>query len=171
MKDNLESKTMFRNYMLLILLFVGMIVMVLYICELYKVSDEERKRVPIIEGALQEIYNDDLEHYIMDNPTTIIYMCTANGDVCREFERDFSKLLKKKDYSNQLIYLNLTDLNQEEFVKNFNNLYNYKKQLTSYYPAFILFEDGKVKNILQGNKDKPLNIIKVKQFLELNGGE
>lgn len=171
MKDNLESKTMFRNYMLLILLFVGMIVMVLYICELYKVSDEERKRVPIIEGSLQEIYNDDLEHYIMDNPTTIIYMCTANGDVCREFERDFSKLLKKKDYSNQLIYLNLTDLNQEEFVKNFNNLYNYKKQLTSYYPAFILFEDGKVKNILQGNKDKPLNIIKVKQFLELNGGE
>ena len=167
MKDNEENKRIVRNYLLLVLLFVGSIVLVLYFCELYKVSDEERKKVPIINGALQEIYSNDLEHYVMDNPSTIIYMCTANGDVCRNFERDFIKFLKKKQYS-QLIYLNLTDLNQEEFLNVFNTTYHYKKQLTSYYPAFVFFEDGKVKSILQGTEKNPLTITKVKQFLELN---
>ena len=33
--------------------------------------------------------NDDLDHYVLDNPTTIIYMCTANDDECRNFEKDF----------------------------------------------------------------------------------
>ena len=167
MKDNEEKKKIVRNYVLLVLLFLGSIGIVLYLCELYKVSDEERKRVPIISGSLQEIYHGDLEHYVMDNPSTIIYMCTANGDVCRNFERDFTKLLKKNHY-NQLIYLNLTDLDQEEFVRQFNNTYHYKNEITSYYPAFVLFEDGKIKSILQGNEKKNLTITKVKQFLELN---
>ena len=74
---------------------------------------------------------------------------------------------EKKQYS-QLIYLNLTDLNQEEFLNVFNTTYHYKKQLTSYYPAFVFFEDGKVKSILQGTEKNPLTITKVKQFLELN---
>ena len=167
MKDNEEKKKVVRNYILLGFIFVVSIGAVLYFCQLYKVSDEERKKVPIISGLLQEIYHDDLEHYIMDNPTTIIYMCIANGDVCRNFERDFKKLLKKKEY-NQIIYLNLTDLDQEEFIKDFNSVYQYKNRLTSYYPAFVLFEDGKVKNILQGSEDKPLTISKVRHFLELN---
>lgn len=168
MSDNVENKKLFRNYMLLALLFMLSIGLVLYFCELYKVRDAERKRVPIIEGDLQEIYSGDLEHYIVDNLDTLIYMCTANGDTCRSFERDFKKLLKKKDYSNQIIYLNLTDLNQDEFIKEFNNSYHYKSALTSYYPAFVLFEDGKIKNILQGSDVKPLTITKVKHFLEIN---
>ena len=165
-KEN-NSKRIFHNYLILLGIFIVCILFVLYVCEIYKINDAEKKKTPVIDGVLLEIYKEDLDHYIWDNPTAIIYMCTANGDVCRNFERDFNKLLKKKQYS-QLIYLNLTDLNQEEFLNVFNTTYHYKKQLTSYYPAFVFFEDGKVKSILQGTEKKPLTITKVKQFLELN---
>ena len=104
----------------------------------------------------------------MDNPSAIIYMCTANDDVCRNFEKDFKKLLRKKDYRNQIIYLNLTDIDQDVFVNDFNARYHYKNKLTTNYPAFVLFEDGEVKSILQGKENKTLKISKVKQFLELN---
>ena len=167
-KSDKEKKKSIKSYILLVLLFAASIGLVLYLCELYKVNKEEQLKTPVIDGALLEIYSTDLDHYILDNPTTVIYMCTADNETCRVFERDFKKLLKKNDYSEQIIYLNLTDLDQDSFVEEFNNKYNYKVKLTTDYPAFVLFEDGKIKNIIQGNKDKKLSLEKVKQFLEVN---
>ena len=88
--------------------------------------------------------------------------------MCRNFEKDFKKLLRKKDYSNYLVYLNVTDLNQEDFVKKFNEKYQYKIKLTTDYPAFVLFEYWKVRKILQVDKDNELTVTRVKKFLELS---
>ena len=164
---NDNNKTI-KNYVLLVLLFLASILLILYFCELYKVNKAEQMKVPVIDGALLEIYETDLEHYVLDNPTTVIYMCTADNEKCRVFERDFKKLLKKKNYDDQIIYLNLTDLDQDVFVGKFNEKYKYKTKLNTNYPAFVLFEDGKVKSILQGSDDDALNLVKVKQFLDLN---
>ena len=163
-----KSSKKIKNYIILVLLFVASMGLVLYCCELYKVNEAEKKKTPIINGMLSEIYSGDLEHFILDNPTTIVYLCAANDDQCSTFERSFKKLLKKKNYEEQVVYLNLTDVDQDEFVEEFNNKYNYKTKLTTNYPAFIVFEDGKVKSVLQGKEDKPLSIEKVKQFLEIN---
>ena len=163
-----KSSKKIKNYIILVLLFVASMGLVLYCCELYKVNEAEKKKTPIINGMLSEIYSGDLEHFVLDNPTTIVYLCAANDDQCRTFERNFKKLLKKKNYEEQVVYLNLTDVDQDEFVEEFNNKYNYKTKLTTNYPAFIVFEDGKVKSVLQGKEDKPLSIEKVKQFLEIN---
>jgi predicted bacteriocin transport accessory protein len=163
-----EEKKAIHNYILLVILFAATAGLVIYLCKWYNVYHEYQKETPVIRGSIMEIVNDDLEHYILDNPTAVIYMCTAKDDACRSFEKDFKKLLKKRDYNNEIIYLNLSDLNQDEFVESFNNKYNYKIKLTTHYPAFVLFEDGKVVNVLQGSNKKPLTISKVKQFLELN---
>lgn len=163
-----ENKKTIKNYILLILLFIASISLIFYLRELYKVNKAEQLKTPVIDGALLEIYETDLEHYVLDNPTTVIYMCTADNEKCRVFERDFKKLLKKKDYNDQIIYLNLTDLDQDSFVNSFNEKYKYKIKLTTDYPAFVLFEDGKIKNVLQGNDKEGLTLVKVKQFLDLN---
>lgn len=170
MKKNATNndKKSVKNYILFVLMVLGCIVVILYLCKIYKVNDAEKKKIPVIDGMLSQIYSDDLEHYIMDNPTAYIYICTANDETCRNFERSFKKLLKSKDYSNYLIYLNVTDLNQKDFVDSFNEKYQYKKRLKENYPAFVLFEDGKIRKILQGKNDEELTITRVKQFLELN---
>ncbi len=163
-----EKKKTIHNYILLVILFVVTFGVVIYLCRWYNVYNEYQKETPVIRGSLMEIGNDDLEHYILDNPTAVIYMCTAKDDECRLFEKSFKKLLKKRDYNNEIIYLNLSDLDQDEFVNSFNNKYNYKIKLTTHYPAFVLFEDGKVVSVLQGSSEKKLTVSKVKQFLELN---
>lgn len=167
-KSEKENKKTIKNYILLILLFGASIGLAFYFRELYKVNKAEQLKTPVIDGALLEIYETDLEHYILDNPTTVIYMCTADNEKCRVFERNFKKLLKKKNYNDQIIYLNLTDLDQDVFVNSFNEKYKYKTKLTTNYPAFVLFEDGEIKTILQGNKEENLDLVKVKQFLDLN---
>ncbi len=155
-----------RNYIITIVLFIACCGVILYLRELYKVNEEANKKIPILQGYISEIYNEDLEHYILDNPNTIVYMCIANDDDCRTFEREFKKLLKTDKYNDRLVYLNLTDVDQNSFIDTFNSKYNNKNKLTRKYPAFVLFEDGKIKAILQ-EKNKKLDIVKVKHFLEI----
>lgn len=162
-----KSNNKVRNYIILFILFIACFGLVLYLRELYKVNEAEQKKIPVIQGYISEIYNDDLEHYIMDNPNGVIYMCIANDENCRVFEREFKKLLKKNEYNDNLVYLNLTDVDQDKFLEEFNGKYIYKVKLSKEYPAFVLFEDGKVKAILQ-EKNKKLDIVKVKHFLELS---
>ena len=166
LKEEPENKKV-RNYIITILLFIACFGMILYLRELYKVNEAEQKKIPVIQGYISEIYTDDLEHYIMDNPNGVIYMCIANDENCRVFEREFKKLLKSDEYNDNLVYLNLMDVDQDEFLEEFNSKFIYKVKLSKDYPAFVLFEDGKVKAILQ-EKDKKLDIVKVKHFLELS---
>lgn len=163
-----EQNKKLHNYLIVISLFVVCIVVVLYLCELYKVEKEAEQKIPIIRNSLSEIFPDDLDHYILDNPRSLIYMCAANNDDCRAFEKSFKKLLKKKDYHDEIIYLNLTDLNQQEFITQFNEKYPYRSGIKGNYPIFVLFEDGEVKSLLQATKNKKMTISKVKTFLELN---
>lgn len=157
-----------KNYIILALLFIAATGLTLYLCELYKVYDEYQKQTPVIRDTLSEIKYEDLEHYILDNPTTIIYMCTSSDMVCRNYEKDFKKLIESKELQEKIVYLNLSNVNQEEFVENFNQQYKYKIKLTTLYPALVVFDEGKVSNLLQGDEQKKLTIVKTKQFIELN---
>ncbi len=168
MEEQEEKKGSLHNYILLIIIFMLCIGIVLYVCQMYKVYDEEQKKTPIIQGELSEIYQEDLDHFILENPTVVLYMCTSNDEICRDFEKSFLKLLKKREYNNEIVYLNLTNQDIDQFIKSFNTTYPNKVKLTKNYPSFVLFEDGKIKSILQGSENKKLTISKVKQFLELN---
>ena len=169
MTDNVERKKGgLKNYLILAALFAIGISITLYLCELYKVYDEYQKQTPVIRDSLSEITADDLEHYIQENPTTVIYMCTASNMTCRNFEKDFKKIIKSKDLQETIVYLNLSDLDQEKFVENFNRNYPHRIKLTSNYPALVVFEEGKIINLLQGKSDEKLTIIKTKQFIEIH---
>ncbi len=167
MEEKLKDKKRIRNYIICVILFIVCFGLVLYLRELYKVNEAEQKKIPVIQGYISEIYNDDLEHYVTENPDGVIYMCIANDENCRVFEREFKKLLKKDEYNDNLVYLNLMDVDQDKFLEEFNSKFIYKVKLSKEYPAFVLFEDGKVKAILQ-EKNKKLDIVKVKHFLELS---
>ena len=167
MEGKLKDKKRMRNYIICIILFIACFGIVLYLRELYRVNEAEQKKIPVIQGYISEIYSDDLEHYVLDNPNGVIYMCIANDENCRSFEREFKKLLKRNEYVDDLVYLNLMNVDQDKFLEEFNSKFIYKVKLSKEYPAFVLFEEGKVKAILQ-EKDKKLDIVKVKHFLELS---
>ncbi len=167
MADKKQKKQM-KNYFILLLIFVLGIGITLYLTRLYHVYDEYQKQTPIIRGVVSEITNEELEHYLLENPSTVIYMCTSSDMLCRNFEKDFKKLIEKNSLQDDIVYLNLSDIDQEEFADNFNNKYPYKTKLTTKYPALVLFEEGEVRNILQGSSKEKLNVKKAEQFIDLN---
>ena len=169
MKDTKKKKNKTKNYIILGVLFLVCIGLTLYFCKWYQVLDEEEKQVPVIRGVLPEITNQELDHFVLENPSTAIYMCTASDTNCRKYESKLIKIIQKYELENYMIYLNLSDIDRNEFVDSFNDKYKYKKgKLTTYYPAIVVFNEGKITNMLQGSKDKKLTIEKTKSFIEIN---
>ena len=44
-----------------------------------------------------------IEHYVMENPTTVFYMCTAASEACRDYEKDLKKLVEKDELQSTII--------------------------------------------------------------------
>lgn len=170
-KSEGSKKKRFKNYVLLIVVFALSCGFTLYLCKWYEVYNEYKKETPVIRGTLSEIVYEDLDHYVVDVPSSIVYLCTSNADECRSFEKNFKKYVVKNNLSDSIVYLNLTGVDQESFVNEFNEKYNFKIKLNGKYPAFVSFRDGKVDAILQGTDSKKVTISKVDSFIDMNMNE
>ena len=161
-----EGKNYFKNYMILIGMCVLIAGITIYMCNCYNVYHEYQKQTPVIRGYLSEITTQELDNFIQENPTTTLYLCTSSKDTCRNYEKKFIKIINNEEL-NDIIYLNIKEEEAESFPETFNNKYPFKVSLKSNYPAFIAFEDGKVRYILQGNEKEELTISKTRQYFEL----
>lgn len=170
-KSNIKDKKRFKNYIILIIIFILCWGLTLYLCEWYKVYNDYEKQTPVIRGTLSEITYEDLDHYVVDVPSVIVYICTSYDDNCRNFEKNFKKYVNKKDLNDSIVYLNITNIDKQQFINDFNNKYNYKGKLTGNYPAFVSFKDGKINSVLQATDNKNLSLSKVDSFLDLNNYE
>lgn len=164
-KEKAEKRK--KVIILLIIIFVT-VAIVLYFCRWYKVYDDYQKQIPVIRDTLQEIVKDDLDHYLTDNPTTMIYMCTASDLKCRDFEKKFAKYVEKKELYDSIVYLNLSDQDLESFTKDFNKEYRCKGKFKPNYPALVSFEDGNVVGILQSKDKEDLDLDMVDSFFQMN---
>ena len=157
-----------KNYVILLIMFVAVVVLVFYLCNLYHVYDAHQREIPVIRDTLFEIQPEEIEHYVMENPTTVFYMCTAASEACRDYEKDLKKLVEKDELQSTIIYVNLSNVDQNEFVDTFNAKYPYKVALKKNYPAFVVFEDGEISSVLQPSEDEKLTISETEQFIKLN---
>ena len=170
-KSNIKDKKRFKNYIILIVIFILCWGLTLYLCEWYKVYNDYEKQTPVIRGTLSEITYEDLDHYVVDVPSVIVYICTSYDDNCRNFEKNFKKYVNKNDLNDSIVYLNITNIDKQQFINDFNNKYSYKGKLIGNYPAFVSFKDGKINSVLQATDNKKISLSKVDSFLDLNNYE
>lgn len=167
-KKETSRKVGIKNYLILILIFVVATVVTLYLCNVYNVYQESKRQVPVIRGTLSEITSEELEHYISENPTIMMYMCTASNETCRKYEKSLKKYVVREELQETMIYLNLTEEETEKFTEDFNEKYTKNLKLKTNYPALVIFEEGKVTHLLQSKENEKLTITKTKQFMELH---
>lgn len=161
------KKSKIRNIIILVVVSLLVVSLVLYLCDCYKVYEESKKEIPVLDGILAEISTIELDHYLLENPSTTIYICTTQDTICRNYESKLIQLIEKKALKDDIIYLNVTEEEKDGFVEEFNNKYHYKVKLGKRFPAYVVFDEGKITGILQ-EKEKDLTIQKTKQFIELN---
>lgn len=163
-----ERKVGVKNYLILVLIFIVATVITLYLCSVYKVYQESKLEIPVIRGTLSEITSEEVDHYISENPTTFLYICSASNLSCRNYEKDLKKLVKREELQEVMVYINITDSEKDKFTEAFNAKYTKRVKLSTNYPAIVAIEDGKVINLLQAKENEKLSITKTNQFIDLN---
>ena len=156
------------NYILFVIMILAVILVLFFITSLYRNRVNEMKEIPVIRDYLLEINPAEVDNYIIEHPSAVLYICQPSDDVCRNFEKKFKKFAEKNNLYNYVTFVNLNHTDVYEFFDKFNINYVTKKEITTNYPVVVLFEDGKVKSFVQGKKDKPLTVDDVKYFLKIN---
>ena len=121
-KEKKQNKKKIKNYIILAVIFLAAIGLTLYLCKWYNVYDEYQKQTPVIRDTLNELSIEEIDHYVIDNPTAVVYMCTSSELKCRNFEKDFKKLIKNENLQEEMVYLNLSDVDIKSFYNSWNSI-------------------------------------------------
>lgn len=161
----------FKNYMILALICLFTLGIIVFSSIMYTREEKKKLETPVISGVLAEIKKEDINNYVVENESFFLYIGTASDYNSREVETDLIKYFGRRDIKNDTIYLNLTgDNDVKKFYEDFNSKYvvnDYSKLKA--YPAFIIFKDGKVLDLVQRGDNQKLNIGDIDRVLDEYG--
>lgn len=155
------------NYVKLIIIMCVTMIIVIILRNIYIQDKLYKDNEPLIRKYLvSEVNNNEIYSYIRENENTLIYICASDDDKCYNFEKEFGPIIEKRELANDITYLNITNVSKKsEFIKEFNKFYG--SELLG-YPSLVIFNDGKVKDILTVKDSDKLDIKSVEEFLNKN---
>ena len=150
-----------KNYFILGIILASSIFIVLYINKLYLSTKNNDN---ILNGFIKEIKTQEIDNYIIENPNFIIYLGYKNNDN-KSFEKKFKKLVTKYDLQKDIVFIDISQFNDETFNKFCKK---YADKLLKKDSSLIIVDNQKVIDVLDitiGNNDIEL----VKMFFKKNG--
>ena len=162
MKSKKKQK---KNYVVLVVIYAVVIVLVLYLASWYNTYKTYQNEIPVLKDVVSEISPSEFEHYLTENPSPVLYLCTASDSECREFEETIKSPLEKNNYE-RLVYINLEDVEDKESY--INRLLEGTDFTISRTPCLIKFTDGEVTAVEDGLNGALLTRDEALNFLDIN---
>jgi hypothetical protein len=167
-KETKLREVPFKNYIILIVICFATIGLMSLFSILYRRYEMKQMETPVINGVIPEIKKEDIDNYVVENDSFFLYVGSASDNNSRNVEKDLIKYFEKREIKNDTIYLNVTNENDlDNFYKTFNEKYvvnDYSKLKD--YPAFIIFSDNKVLDLVQKSENRNLNIGDIDRVLD-----
>ena len=158
----------FKNYIILMVICFVTIGVVSMSSILYRRYERKQMETPVINGIIPEITKENIDNFVVENDSFFLYIGSASDNNSRTVEKDLIKYFDRRDIKKDTIYLNVTNENEiDNFYKSFNEKYvvnDYSKLKA--YPAFIIFRDSKVLDLVQKSDDRSLNIGDIDRVLD-----
>ena len=139
-KRNIPTK----NYVILL----GLIILIICACfasyNLYGYYRDSKVKVsPLAENNVV-LYEDLKNTTIEINADTFLVISYLQDEQVHENENDIKKLLRKKNLIDNVMYLDITDLkNDDNFMEDLNKTLGLEKSLKiTSFPAVVFYKDG-----------------------------
>lgn len=129
-------KVPIKNYVLLGLLAVGVVIICFIFSSLYNKKNTGLYESIIKDVVSSEIKYDDLDNYLQENPNVVLYIYDSSKKNSRDVEKNFKKLILDKDISQYIVYIEKTKEVKEKY------------DLDKTTPIFVAYQEGVLKEIL-----------------------
>ena len=155
-----------NNYFILCVIFLLTFALVFGLRNWYISYRDYRLTIPVLKDKLTEVTISELDTYIAENTDAIIYIEVSEDENSREVAKDLYEVVKKRNLTNRVVYVNLSSTNdKDKLLKDFSNKYT-KDQKIEYYPALVLFLDGKIEAFVSKKESQNLNIGDIEQLFD-----
>ena len=162
-----KRKIPFKNYVIVVVLVVLLVLVSLYLCSWYKTIREYNLTKSVLSDTVNKIELETLESYIMDNSDFIMYISDSSDQEIKSFEKKLKKYVKNNSLSNEMIYLDIKDYEKSEVLEKVLSYSSeeYSKLRRIPVPNMLVFENGKIVKILyvintKINRNDAINFIK-----------
>lgn len=148
-----EKNVPFKNYILLAGILILSIVLVIYFYMWYGTYEDNILNTSIMGKYLNVINYNELDDYLLENNTAIIYVSAANNRDIKIFENKLKKVINDYSLNNSILYLDLSsEIKNDKLYNTIKNNYNFND-----IPSLILFRNGTVYDVYD-LKDNNYNI-------------
>ncbi len=136
-----------KNYIIVATIFTVTILVCLYLADWYKKDEEYRLSIPVTEGVISSITLEELDHYLTENNSAVLFICENERNDCREVGETLNKIVQSNLYATTFNYMDINyNNNFTAFKEEFNDKYTTNSKLED-YPALIIIEEGIVVDI------------------------
>jgi hypothetical protein len=116
----------YKNVLTLAVFLLITIIGCIYALNWHSVYKQNLLNASTITDYIHELKKGEIQNYISDNPYTIIYFGVPGDDNCKRFESGFKKFITNKNLRETTVYINVTDLADDNFKNTFDATYNTK---------------------------------------------
>ncbi len=164
-----KKKVTKKNYLIVGVIYLVIILLVLYFASWYNTYQEYQKEIPVLRNTVFEIKPEEVEHYLLENPSCVLYLCVASDEECRSFEVNFKKTLARYDWQNAITYvnINLQSAEKEAYLTQLLATYGNQDMVIQRTPALLAFDDGKLVAVESGLNGAALTIHEAVKFMDV----
>ena len=123
-----------KNYIYLLLILLGTILLLIYIYKWYDTYNESELNTSIMNEYLTVINYNELDNYIIENKDAVIYVSILGNEKINRFERKFKNAILDNNLKNEILYLDLTNENI--------NIVTKKLQIDENFPHLVVYTNG-----------------------------
>lgn len=152
-----------KNYFILFIVIVLSLLIAFYFRKWYKAYEDSYLSKSIVGNYLFEINYKELDNYLVENQSAIIYVSKVGNEKIRNFEKKFINAINQNDLKNKILYLNLNNYKGDT-----NDKYTINDKDITSVPNISVFKNGKLDDIYVIDVDG-YNMEKIISYLILKG--
>lgn len=155
-----------KNYFIFAVIAILSFAIVFNLAKIYKEIKSE-KNTSQINLTISEVLEAELNEYLTENDSKIIYIASSKNESIFDFENDLKSYLVKEQIENKFVYLDLSKISDTFKITFFNTYLKTKfEKVKLDYSNMIYFKDKAVEKVLY-QEDKEINIKDVEAFVEM----
>ena len=152
-----------KNYAILGIVIVATVLLIYYLYMWYEVYLENKLSSPILDKYMEVINYNELDDYLIERSSAIIYISVLENSEIREFEKKFKGLIKNRKIDRDILYMDVT--NDNTVASKIISKYSVDSVNNFSIPIVLVIDYGKIKSIFD-IKENDYNVNSLKSFID-----
>lgn len=145
-KDKFERKIPKKNYYVVMIVSILVIVLTLYIRSFYiNYKANQINNSVFNDKTINQMNTDDFDYIMAETPEALLFISYTGSNKVRNMEKRLYREIEKKNIADKIIYWNVTDImNNHEYIDILRKKYpNFSEEIGK-APMLIYIKDGEL---------------------------